>query len=524
MQRSSKMNGKVTSNQAQLGEETIQGLSIESISSPRGKTLWNALSRFGAQFLAILINLLATPYIIRHLGIDSFGLVGVINTLVSFMAIATTSLTSTVGRNLTLAVEHHEFEKANKEISTAVYSLLSLFAVFFLPLCALSIYIDRLIIVPDMLVSGTRVLFLLGFLSFIFTTLSGPFGAAMFVRNRLDLFSCASLVRTVFFISIIVALFSTVEASLVTYGIALLAGSILLCLLHLWSHRYLLPGIEISMCWFDRTILRGIVSLGGWMMVAQIGGLLFLQTDLLVANRILGTTAAGQFAAISVISLQMRSLASLVSGLFAPNQTAIWARGEVTAFSAYLFQSIRLTTLFIALLVGIFCGSAREILTVWLGKEFAPLASVAIMLTAYLVISLGVMPSWNAVLAIGKVKVPAIVTLVMGIGNVLLAIVLARKMGLMGIAMSGGIMLTLRNTIFTPWYVARACNINLWAFWRNMCIGVIFGSATYCISLGITTLMHPENMTTLLLSLLFSTVLSSLLLLPYGIQEYNRRS
>jgi len=73
-------------------------LSQNTLVAPRGKTLWNALFRFGAQFLAILINLLATPYIIHHLGVESYGVVGVINTMISFMAISTSSLTSTVGR------------------------------------------------------------------------------------------------------------------------------------------------------------------------------------------------------------------------------------------------------------------------------------------------------------------------------------------------------------------------------------------------------------------------------------------
>jgi len=502
------------------GDVVINGSTKEQAVSPRGKTVRNAFFRFGAQFLVILINLLATPYIIRHLGVESFGIVGVINTLISFMAIATSSLTSTVGRNLTLAVERQEYEVANKEISTAVFGLLRLSAISFLPLCALSIFIDRLIVIPDELVFGTRILFLLTILSFGFTTLSGPLGAAMFVRNRLDLFSGASLARTAFFIAAIVTLFSTVGASLTTYGVALLAGSILISILHLWAHRHLLPRVVISKFWFDRTILKGILSLGGWMVVAQIGTVLFLQTDLLVANRILGATAAGQFAAISVISLQMRGLASLVSGLFAPNQTALWARRDEGAFSAYLLRSIRLTTLFMALLVGVFCGSAREILSLWLGKEFGTLAPVAIMLTAYLVISLGVMPSWNAVLAIGRVKVPALVTLVMGIVNVLLGIILAGKMGLMGIALSGCIMLSLRNALFTPWYVSRACKINLLAFWLELGFGTFYGLMVFLISYGVTMLMSPATMVMLGLSLLMSACLGLLLLLPLGLREF----
>ncbi|MBI5075003.1 MAG: polysaccharide biosynthesis C-terminal domain-containing protein [Nitrospirae bacterium] len=492
--------------------------------APRGKTGWNAVFRFGAQFVSILLNLVATPYIIRNLGVESYGVVGVINTMISFMAIATTSLIATVGRNLTFAVEQQEYEKANKEISTAVYGLLRLFAISFLPLLALSIFIEKLIIMPPEVVVDARILYLLAVVAFGFTTISGPLGAAMFVRNRLDLFSGTSLARTVFFLALIVVLFSTVGANLTTYAIALLAGSILICFLHLRIHRHLLPGIEISMQWFDRSILREIIALGGWMTVAQIGGLLFLQTDLLVANRVLGATAAGQLAAISVISLQLRSLASLVSGLFAPNQAALWARGDQPAFSRYLLRSIRITTLFMALLVGIFCGSAEEILSLWLGQEFVSLTPVALLLTSYLVISLGILPSWNAALAIGRVKVPAVVTLFLGVVNVLLSIILANKMGLMGIALSGCIMLTLRNTLFTPWYISRVCNISFWAFWRELGYGTVYSVVFYLISITMNRLIVPDSLFQLAGSLTLSGAICLLLLFPIALRELRQRS
>ena len=54
-------------------------------------------------------------------------------------------------------------------------------------------------------------------------------------------------------------------------------------------------------------------------------------------------------------------------------------------------------------------------------------------------------------------RVPAIVTIVMGFGNLGLAILLAGPMGwgLYGVAAAGAIALTAKNLIFTPLY-ARA--------------------------------------------------------------------
>jgi membrane protein EpsK len=492
--------------------------------APRGNTLWNAVVRFGAQFVAIGANLLATPYIIRKLGVESYGIIGVINTIVGFMAIVTTSLTSTVGRNMTFAIEREEYENANKEISTAVYGLVRLFAIALLPLCALSIFIDQLIVIPRDLASAARFFCFLAVVSFGFSTLSGPLGAAMYVRNRLDLLSGASLARTICFLAAIVALFSIVPASLTTYGAAMLGGSMLICFLHARIHKYLLPGIEISKHWYDRKILKGIVSLGGWMTVNQIGALLFLQTDLLVANRMLGVTMAGQLAAISVIPLQLRVLAGLFSGLFGPTQAAIAARGDWAAYAKYLLCSVRLTSLFFALLVGVFCGSAHEVLSIWLGPQFGPLTPVALVLTAYLIISLGISPTWDATLILGKVKIPAVVTLVMGVANVLLAITLAARLGLMGIALSGCIMLTLRNALFTPWYVSRACNMSVWPFLGEHCIAVACGAVVFLVSFGVNSLVSPSSMKMLAMSLVLSTALGLLPLLPLGMRALRRMS
>jgi O-antigen/teichoic acid export membrane protein len=425
---------------------------------------------------------------------------------------------------LTFTIECQEYEKANKEISTAVYGLVRLFVIAFFPLCALSIYIDHLIVIPPNLVAGARIFSIFSILFFILITLSGPLGAAMFVRNRLDLASGAFLARTLFFIAIIVAFFSTVGASLPIYGFAMFASSLLLFFTHIWIHKHLLKSVEISNRWFDRTILRDIMSLGGWITFSQIGGLLFLQTDLIISNRILGPTITGQLAAILVIPLQLRVFSGLVSSLFGPTQAAIAARKDWTAFSNYLLRSLRLTTLFFALVVGVFCGSAHEVLSVWLGKEFASLTPVALMLTAYLVLSLGCSPLAGSGLMLGKVKVPSIVTMVMGVGNVAICIILANTMGLMGIALSQCVMLLLLNVVFTSWYVSRICSISLRSIWSEHFIGVLCFLGITLISYGVNTFVAPVSLIMLVVSLSLSAGLGLLLLLPLGMQALRNNS
>jgi O-antigen/teichoic acid export membrane protein len=492
--------------------------------APRGGTPRNAIVRFGAQFAAIAVNLAVTPFIIRSIGVESFGLVGVINALIALMAVVTASLTFTVGRNLTFAVEGGDNDRANGELSTAVYGLMGILAALVLPALGAVIFLGRLITIPAGLASPARVLFLLALLSLVPTALSGPLGAGMFARNRLDLMSGISLARTALFAGLLFLFFVKVDASLTSYGVALLSSAAFACVLTWKAHQHLLPSVVISVRHFRRQILAETLSLGTWMTVAQVGALLFLQTDLIVANRFVGATATGQLAAIAVVSLQLRTMGSLLAGLFAPIQTALSARGDRDAFPRYLLRSIRLTTLFMALLVGVFCGSAKEVLSLWLGPQFAPLTPVAIVLTAYLIPTLGVMPSWNALLADGKMKIPALVTLVMGLANVALAIVLARALGLMGIALSGCVMLTSRNAFFTPWYVSRVCGVDLWKLWRELGIGTVFGVIIAGLTYAVMTSITPASLITLAATLALSLALGALVLLPLGMRAMRQHA
>jgi len=72
--------------------------------------------------------------------------------------------------------------------------------------------------------------------------------------------------------------------------------------------------------------------------------------------------------------------------------------------------------------------------------------------------------------ATNRVKVPGIVTLLMGLGNLGLALVLAGPMhwGLYGIAAAGAIMLTLKNVLFTPVYAAHVIGQPYGSFLREL--------------------------------------------------------
>lgn len=482
----------------------------------KGNTSWNALFRLAAYVASAALFLAITPFIIKQIGVGAYGLIGIGNSILNYMAIATVAITSIVGRNLVFAVERRNHEEANRQLSTSLWGLGLFFVILLIPVVPAVLWLEKLLVIPVPLQGQAKVMFACMVVSFAFVTLSIPFGASAFVRNRLDISSGLNLAKQVMTFGLIFLLFRYIQASLATYGYALIVASVVFALANVWVFLRLLPAVQVGWRWVKASLLKQILSFGGWITLNHIGSLLYLQTDLIVVNQLLGPEATGKFAAIALVSGQLRAVGGMISGLFDPNQTALAARGDLAGLIKYVVRSVRITTMLMALLVGLFCGFTREILQVWLGHEFAAATPIAIVLTFHLIINVGITPLFGAQLALGHVKIPGIVTLVMGLANIILGIILAGPAGygIMGVAIAGCIVLTSKNMLFTPWYVGRLCRVSAWIFIREVCFGLAMGSVIFLISKSVSSALRPDSWLRLMTSLTLAGGLSALAMTP----------
>jgi membrane protein EpsK len=186
------------------------------------------------------------------------------------------------------------------------------------------------------------------------------------------------------------------------------------------------------------------------------GTVLFLSIELVIANTVLGAHEAGRYALALQWSTLIRAFAGSVAGVFGPTILHLHARDEIEALIRYARRSAKLLGLLLALPVALVCGFARPLLTLWLGQDFADLSALMVVLTAHLCLNLGYLPLHTVSLAANRVRVPAAVSIALGVVNVLLAVLLAGPAGwgVYGIAAAGALTLTAKNVFFTPLYSA----------------------------------------------------------------------
>jgi membrane protein EpsK len=237
-----------------------------------------------------------------------------------------------------------------------------------------------------------------------------------------------------------------------------------------WLWRVLTPSLRIRLSDFDWSMLKSLASTGGWVIVSQLGVLLYLNIDLLVANRLFGAEQSGRYAAVLQLPALLRSVSIAVGGIFAPTMFHIYAGGDVRELVVYLNRAIKFVGLVLALPIGLVCGFSEPLLRLWLGPSFGNLAPLLLLMAIHLCINLSMYPLYAVPLAADRVKIPGLVTLGIGVGNLLLALFLAGFLGwgLYGLAAAGAIMLTLRHLLFTPLYGAHILNQPYGTFYRKI--------------------------------------------------------
>ena len=460
----------------ETGEEFV--VPATATTSPQhGRFIVNLISNIALFGFNLLVGLWYTPYLIDHLGAAAYGIIPLVSQITNFMIVATATLNSAAGRYITIALEQNDDEEANRYFNTSLFGSI-LLVLLLIPLTVgAAVYLDSIIVVPKGQETQTRWLFICTVAGFFLGTLQSPFGVSCFCRNRFDLQNTINLIQCVARVGLVVAFFSLVTPQIWQIGLANLAA---MCFGWGWSIRLwrkLTPTLSISISHFTRKAFQSLFSTGGWIAINLVGSILYLNIDLLVVNRMFGPEPAGRYAAILQWSILLRTLAGVVAILFGPTILYYYTRHDIEGLSRYGRQAVKMVGLMLALPIGLICGFSEPLLQTWLGPQFVDLAWLMSLTTAHLSVNVAVSPLFSIQTATNCVRIPAIVTVVMGAGNLGLAIFLAGPMGwgLYGVAAAGAISLTAKNLIFTPLYAAYILGRRSDAFFWEM-LPIVFAT------------------------------------------------
>jgi membrane protein EpsK len=238
-------------------------------------------------------------------------------------------------------------------------------------------------------------------------------------------------------------------------GFAAVAGTVV-ALFHTMRYwRLLTPWLKVKFE-FSFAVLREFMEFSMWVMVNQLGSMIFLTADLIIVNRMIGPTANGVYAALLQLVILLRAFSSAVSSVFAPAIVHMYARNDFDALFAYCARSVRVMGFALIAPVAAICAFSHPLLRIWLGEEIAANSGLLFFMTFHMCFNLAALPLISAFQCQKRVRTLGFVTCLSGLLNIGLAVLLvkATSLGMFAVAIAGMIAFTLRNSVFTPIYLA----------------------------------------------------------------------
>lgn len=443
--------------------------------------LRNSIWNVAGLAVSMTAALFYIPYLVRELGVASYGMVPLISGLFVWVSWISLGISWSVGRYVTIARTTKNVEEENRYFNSAFLPSLLLAAVILSLGILLAPFADRIVRVPE----GGRgsVIFLWTCSAIVssFSVLNGTADVGNYSRNRFDIRAIIQISRTAVMILTVLALFRLREPRLEWVGIGTVVGAGCSLGLSLLSLRFLLPEIKMRLTMFSWAHFREMISTNAWILVDQLGTILLLNVDLFLVNRFFGAQLTGEYGlAIQWVNI-LKALMTAIT-VFTPTYVIYVAKGDLSGLATYATKASRFVGYMMAIPIGVVLGLADPLTRTWLRHEPGLVSALVLALTLPLTLNAAINPLYGVWQALNKVRTPSFATLAAGISGIVIAIILigTTSLGVFAIAIAVGIAFTARNLVFSVHYVGHLLGQGRWRLIR-----VSLQSATVAILLGV---------------------------------------
>lgn len=331
----------------------------------------NMFAQFLSFFLSVGINFFLSPYIISKLGRDAYGFMGLANNFVIYSCLITVAVNSMAGRFITISYHEGNIEKANRYYSSTFFANV-LFSFILLILSISSIpFLENFINIPIELVDDVKILFYLTFLNTIIGLLGTVWSVSTFVKNRLDLSSVRAIIGDIIRAILIVVLFVFWKPHIWYLSLVTLIITMLVVYLNYRLTSYLTPEFSISKCKCAWKEVKEIAVSGIWNTLSRVSSMLNNGLDLLISNLFLGSSMMGIVSISKTIPSMVLSVGGMICGVFSPQLTQAYARGNIKYIENELKKSIKILGVYTILPLSCVYAYGDVFYSLWLPTENA---------------------------------------------------------------------------------------------------------------------------------------------------------
>lgn len=437
----------------------------------------NMLASMIAYGVNLIISFFLSPYIVKNIGVDAYGFIGLANNFVSYASLITIALNSLAGRFVTVKIYEKDINGANRYFSSVFFANTFLTLVLGAIFLFIIIFLEKIINVPAHLVLDVRWLFICLFLNCMLGTIGSGFGVATFATNKLYLNSARIIESNIIKIIITVLLFIIFVPRVSYLGITSLFTTAYVMIINIYYVRTLTPYLEIKRSNFDIMAVKELIVSGIWNTITRVGQLLLDGLDLLITNLFISSVAMGVLSLAKVLPNAITGLTGNLVEVFSPNFTMLYAEKKYDELVKELKKSIKIMSIIVNIPIIILMSCGDLFFALWQPTQDPhQLQLLSFLSCACLIISGGLNCIYNIFTVFNKIKINSLVVILSGVVSTAIVFILLKttSLGIYAVAgVSTGVSI-IRNLAFTLPYGAHCIGKKWYVFYVDILRPVIY--------------------------------------------------
>lgn len=444
------------------------------MNSNKKQNALNLISNLLALVIQFAINFFVIPRIIEEFGTEAIGYVNLSTNIVSYFSVFNVIFNSVAGRFIAIEINQNHIKKANEYFNSVILAngiislIIAVAGAVFIP------NIDRFINITPQYVSEVKVTFLITWITFIFSNMTSIFTVGTYVKNKLDANALRNIISYLLRVMVIVVLFTCLPIKIYFMPIATLVSTVFLGFANYGLTKKYLPDVRLSPKSVNLQSVKELASSGIWMSFTSLSSILMRGLDNLLANLLFGQVAMGNLSTARTLPNAITTVISTLGSLFTPTFVALYAKNKISDLVEEAKTSIRVNALIILVPVSGVIAFAKPFYHLWLdGSDEGTIETVALLSTitviqAYFNSATASLSQLSVVT--NKLKLPVLVSFGVGLLNILCVFLLAKytDLGVIALALSSTIIMSLRYLLFNAWYAAKVLNIRAKTFYLTL--------------------------------------------------------
>lgn len=452
------------------------------------------------------INFFLTPYLVKELGTEAYGFIGLANNFVQYASIVTAALNSMAGRFISIEYHKGEIDKASRYFSSVLVANGVIAMVMLLAGAIVTLTLECFLNISPDLVNSVKITFALTFLTFVVSVITAIFTTAAFVRNKLYINSIRDIISNSLKLILVIGLFSFLPAQLYFLALATLASGIFLLITNITVKKKILPEVKIKPSLFSFKLVKNILSAGVWCSVGYLCNALNTGLDLLICNITISATMMGLLSVAKTIPHCIDNLITTISNIFTPRFTILYAKGEKDKLVSENKFSTKVLSFIMTVPLAGFMAFGYDFYTLWqptkTPEEIQIIQTLSVLACISFLCTCHSKTLYSMFTVCNKLKPSVLISFGSGVLNVILVLILVNftDLGVYAIAGVSSVLISIKALTFVPLYTAHILKVKPTTYYSSIIRGWICFFVVLIFFMGINHFVTIGNWLTLIVA------------------------